>query len=79
MPLTAKVQAPPGSRLILLVPVVPFKVALPSTVMVRPIKLLKLEEVPLVMEKFPPLTVVRFKLFTSKVPPVWANEAQISG
>lgn len=66
-------------RLILLAPEVPFKTALPSTVIVQPDKLLKLEEVPLVTEKLPPPTVVIFKLLKSKVPPVWEKEAHVSG
>ena len=78
-PVTANVQALPGLRLIRATPELPFKVAFPSTVMVRPPKLTKLEEVPLVTVKSPLLTVLMFKLVKSRIPADWEKEAQIRG
>ena len=67
VPVTAKVQAVPGSRLILLVPGVPFKEASPATVRVRPPRPVKEDEVPLLMTKSPAVVVMSRPL-KSKVP-----------
>lgn len=76
VPVTARVHDEAGSRLSRL-PVCPPRVAFPATVMVRPANPAREEEVPPVMLKFPPETVVRFMPDKSSVPAVWLKEAQV--
>lgn len=75
VPDTAKVQGDPGLRLSLVTAEVPFKDALPTTVMVRLASPEKLPEVPLVMVKSPAV-VDMFLPLRSKVPALCAKLTQ---